>query len=84
MEMPLHFQQEKLIEIANLIHEYFPEIECIACYASIRNIKPKSLKDLKKLRDMGFNRLYIGLIHLFGLLFQKCVEIVKRIVIGQL
>ena len=51
----------KLIEIANLIHEYFPEIECIACYASIRNIKPKSLKDLKKLRDWGFNRLYIGL-----------------------
>lgn len=51
----------KLLEISDLIHKYFPEIECIACYASIRDIKRKSLEDLKKLREAGFNRLYIGL-----------------------
>ncbi|WP_407413461.1 radical SAM protein [Methanobrevibacter sp.] len=51
----------KLLEIADLIHKYFPEIECIACYASIRNIKRKSIDDLKNLRKAGYNRLYIGL-----------------------
>lgn len=52
---------EKLLEISELIHKYFPEIGCITCYASIRNIKPKSLEDLKKLRKAGFNEFYIGL-----------------------
>lgn len=51
----------KLLEIAELIHEYFPKIDCIACYASVRNIKSKSIEDLKRLRLAGFNRLYIGL-----------------------
>lgn len=39
----------------------FPRVECITCYASITNIKPKSDEDLKKLRQKGFNELYIGL-----------------------
>lgn len=52
---------KKLLEISELIHRYFPEIECITCYASIRNIKPKSVEDLKKLRASGFNEFYIGL-----------------------
>ena len=52
---------KKLLEISELIHRYFPEIECITCYASIRNIKPKSVEDLKKLRSSGFNEFYIGL-----------------------
>jgi len=54
-------QAHKLLEIADLIHKYFPEIETIACYASIRNIKPKSLEDLKKLRAAGYDCFYIGL-----------------------
>ena len=54
-------QAKKLLAISDLIHEYFPEVECITCYASITNIKPKSDEDLKKLRQKGFNELYIGL-----------------------
>lgn len=54
-------QAHKLLEIADLIHKYFPEVETIACYASIRNIKPKSLEDLKKLRAAGYDCFYIGL-----------------------
>ncbi len=54
-------QAKKLLAIADLIHEYFPEVECITCYASIINIKPKSDEDLEKLRRAGFNELYIGL-----------------------
>ena len=52
---------KKLLEISDLIHEYFPEIECITCYASIRNIKPKTTEEMKKLRNAGFNEFYIGL-----------------------
>lgn len=51
----------KLLTISNLIHKYFPEVECITCYASIRNIKTKSLEDLKKLRKAGYDYFYIGL-----------------------
>lgn len=54
-------QAHKLLDIADLIHKYFPEVECIACYASIRNIKPKSVEDLKKLRAAGYDCFYIGL-----------------------
>lgn len=54
-------QAKKLFAIADLIYEYFPEVECITCYASIKNIKPKSYEDLEKLREKGFNELYIGL-----------------------
>lgn len=54
-------QAHKLLEIADLIHKYFPEVETIACYASIRNIKPKSVEELKKLRAAGYDCFYIGL-----------------------
>ena len=54
-------QVHKLIEIGELIHKYFPEIETITCYTSIRNIKAKSIEDLKKLRALGFNSFYIGI-----------------------
>ncbi len=54
-------QSHRLLEISDLIHKYFPEVETIACYASIRNIKPKSLEDLKKLRQAGYDCFYIGL-----------------------
>lgn len=51
----------KLLEISELIHKYFPEIECISCYASVRNIKSKSDEDLRKLKEAKFDSLYIGL-----------------------
>ena len=54
-------QSHKLFEISDLIHKYFPEVETIACYASIRNIKPKSVEDLKKLKAAGYDCFYIGL-----------------------
>lgn len=54
-------QAHELLEISNLIHKYFPEVETIACYASIRNIKPKTVEDLKKLRAAGYDCFYIGL-----------------------
>lgn len=54
-------QAHKLLDISDLIHKYFPNVETIACYASIRNIKPKTVEDLKKLRAAGYDCFYIGL-----------------------
>ena len=51
----------RLIEIGEKINSYFPEIEAITSYASIANIRNKSLEDLKKLRALNFNQLHIGL-----------------------
>lgn len=58
---PFALQTKHLLKIADLIRKYFPEVETIACYTSIRNTKRKSIDDLKKLRNAGWNRLYIGM-----------------------
>jgi len=50
----------KLKEIAAKIIEYFPGIETIAMYASIRNIMMKTDEELKELRAMRINDLYVG------------------------
>lgn len=58
---PFVLSTDKLTKIAEMIIEYFPEIETITCYTSIKNLKNKSLEDLKKLRALRFNDLHIGL-----------------------
>ncbi|WP_461205652.1 radical SAM protein [Clostridium sp. DL1XJH146] len=58
---PFVLSTAKLIEIGEKINSYFPEIETITCYASIKNLKNKSLEDLKKLRSLKYNQLHIGL-----------------------
>ncbi len=58
---PFVLSTPKLIKIGELIHSYFPEIETITCYASIKGLKNKSVEDLKKLRALKFNELHIGL-----------------------
>ncbi len=58
---PFVLPTAKLIKIGELIHSYFPEIETITCYASIKGLKNKTVEDLKKLRALGFNELHVGL-----------------------
>ncbi|ONI40650.1 radical SAM protein [Candidatus Epulonipiscium fishelsonii] len=58
---PFVLSAEKLIIIGELINSYFPEIKTITGYASIKNIKNKSVDDLKKMRALGFNQFHIGL-----------------------
>lgn len=50
----------RLVEIANLIKEYLPKIKTITCYASFYNLKNKSVEDLKKLKALGYDEIYIG------------------------
>lgn len=58
---PFILDTEYLLEIADWIYEYLPNIETITCYASIFDIKNKSVEDLKRLRKAGYNQLYIGI-----------------------
>lgn len=51
----------KLKTIAEKIIEYFPEMETITMYASIRNIKSKTDEELRELQDLRINDLWIGL-----------------------
>lgn len=58
---PFVLSMNRLENICQLIHKYLPKIKTISTYASIKNISLKSLEDLKKLRSLGMDELYIGL-----------------------
>ncbi len=58
---PFILPTKKLVAIGELINSYFPEIETITCYASIKSLKHKSLEELQALRALHFNELHIGL-----------------------
>lgn len=52
---------DKLKTIAIKTNEILPEIETIAMYASVNNIKGKTDEELKELRDLKINELNIGI-----------------------
>ena len=58
---PFVLGTDRLVKIAELVHQYLPEVEVLTCYASIRNLKAKSLEDLKLLKSVGYDELYVGL-----------------------
>ncbi|MDA0524277.1 radical SAM protein [Methanococcoides alaskense] len=51
----------RLKEISKKIIEYFPEMETITMYAPIRNIITKTDEELRELRDLRINDLWVGL-----------------------
>jgi len=51
---------DRLVTIARLIRQTFPECRTIATYASIGNIRSKSDRELALLRGHGINDLYVG------------------------
>ena len=51
----------RLEEIAQLIHRYLPEVRSIGGYASIKNIRTKSDGELRRLAQLGYADLNIGL-----------------------
>lgn len=58
---PFALSTDKLKSIARLIHQYLPNCETISMYASIDNIKNKTIEELHELRALGINDLYIGI-----------------------
>lgn len=57
---PFSLSGDKLKEIAALIHKHLPNCETISMYASISNIENKTMEELKELKALGINDLYIG------------------------
>lgn len=51
---------DRLLKIAELVNCYFPEAEVISSYASIKNLKDKSVEDLKKLKSLKVDMLNVG------------------------
>ena len=58
---PFVLGTDRLVKIAELVHQYLPEVEVLTCYASIQNLKAKPLEDLKLLKSVGYDELYVGL-----------------------
>ena len=51
----------RLLAIAKLIQQFFPDCRTISMYASIRDIAKKSNGELADLRDAGIGDLYVGI-----------------------
>lgn len=58
---PFALKAKRLNEISTKIIEYFPEMETITMYASIRNIKHKTDAELQELHDLRINDLWVGI-----------------------
>lgn len=54
-------QADYLKKIAHKVKEYLPVCETITMYASIQNIVSKTDEELKELRALGINDLYVGI-----------------------
>ena len=54
----LHFR--KLKAIAEQIHRYLPSAESIGCFARVTDISLKSDEELAELRQIGYDRITIG------------------------
>ena len=57
---PFVLKTEKLLEIASLIHRYFPTVRSIGCFARITDSANKTDDELMQLRRAGYNGLTIG------------------------
>ena len=57
---PFVLSADKLQQIAERIHEKLPNVQTIAMYATVNNIKTKTDEELRMLRQLGINELNIG------------------------
>lgn len=58
---PFVLNYERLMDIAALIHKYFPRIKTIGCFARITDITLKSDVELQELKNTGYDGLTIGI-----------------------
>jgi radical SAM superfamily enzyme YgiQ (UPF0313 family) len=52
---------EKLLQILNEINKTFPKVRRISTYAKPKDLKNKTLSDLKQLKEAGLSLVYVGL-----------------------
>ena len=58
---PFGLPTERLLEILNLIHKYFPDCRDINMDSTVTNIAEKTDAELRRLREEGVHELYIGI-----------------------
>lgn len=58
---PFVLKFERLMIIADLIQKYFPENKTIGCFSRITDIALKTDRELKELREAGYDGLTIGI-----------------------
>ncbi len=56
--MALSFR--RLLEIMQAVNEYLPDIQRVSAYCLPRNVRNKSVEELKQLREMGLSLVYVG------------------------
>lgn len=57
---PFAVAASRLEVVIDLIRKYFPNIKTVTMYAAVRNIMSKTDAQLKRLRELGVNELYVG------------------------
>lgn len=71
---PFALSYNKLINISKLIHKHLKEVKTITCYASLYNLKNKTVDQLKELKNAGFNEIYIGI----ETGYEKALEMINK------
>ncbi len=57
----LILSQKKLVRLFQLIHHHLPWVRRISLYGNARAIRSKSQENLQELKDLGLDRVYMGL-----------------------
>ncbi len=57
---PFALSVDKLTEIAHKVYKYLPKVKSIGCFSRVTDITPKTLEQLKELRQLGYNGIIIG------------------------
>ncbi len=52
--------QKRLVQVLQLVNEYIPSVERIGVYSNVKDILRKSVDDLKQLRSLKLNIIYLG------------------------
>ena len=58
---PFGLKAKHLLEIADLVHEYFPGCESIGCFSRVTDVTHKSDAELRELAAAGYDGLTIGI-----------------------
>ena len=53
--------QRRLVDLLSRIREQLPRVERVGIYANTKNLRAKSVDDLKALRQLGLGIVYMGL-----------------------
>ncbi len=58
---PFVLTTERLLKIAELIHNYLPSVETIACFGRVTSVYNKTVTDIRALKDAGYGDIVFGI-----------------------